>query len=97
MYEKLGRLMGRSSEESVVLLIRALKNAESQGRVEIMLTLGKLVSGMGSAAQSTHKDIYKAVKQCLTDRNMAARCAAAQVTNSTYTNYSNVPIKLGEG
>lgn len=33
--------------------------------------------GMGSAINNVHKDIYKAAKQCLTDRSMPVRCAAA--------------------
>lgn len=44
MYEKLGRMMGRSYEDTVQILIRSLKSAESQARIEIMLTLEK-VSG----------------------------------------------------
>lgn len=41
MYEKLGRMMGRSYEETVQILIRSLRSAESQTRIEIMLTLEK--------------------------------------------------------
>ena len=39
MYEKLGRMMGRSYEETVHILIRSLRSAKSQARVEIMITL----------------------------------------------------------
>jgi hypothetical protein len=42
MYEKLGRMMGRSYEETVQILIKSLKSAESQTRIEIMLTLEKV-------------------------------------------------------
>ena len=42
MYEKLGRMMGRSYEETVQILIKSLRNAESQTRIEIMLTLEKV-------------------------------------------------------
>lgn len=78
MYEKLGRMMGRSYEETVQLLIRSLRNAESQTRIEIMLTLEKVCSGMGSAANNIHKDVYKTARICLVDRNMAVRCAASR-------------------
>ncbi|KAL3290046.1 hypothetical protein HHI36_023417 [Cryptolaemus montrouzieri] len=78
MYEKLGRMMGRSYEETVQILIRSLKNAESQTRVEIMLTLEKVCSGMGSAICNVYKEIYKAAKHCLIDRVMAVRCAATR-------------------
>ncbi|XP_021705387.1 HEAT repeat-containing protein 5B isoform X3 [Aedes aegypti] len=77
MYEKLGRMMGRSYEETVQILIKSLKNAESQVRIEIMLTLEKVCAGMGSAISNVHKDVYKAVRYCLTDRVMAVRVAAS--------------------
>lgn len=78
MYEKLGRMMGRSYEETVQILIKSLRSAESQTRIEIMLTLEKVCSGMGSAISNVHKEIYKAARHCLTDRVMAVRCAAAK-------------------
>ncbi|XP_054269957.1 HEAT repeat-containing protein 5B-like isoform X2 [Macrosteles quadrilineatus] len=78
MYEKLGRMMGRSYEETVQILIKCLKSAESQTRIEIMLTLEKVCCGMGSAISNMHKEIYKAAKHCLTDRVMAVRCAASK-------------------
>ncbi|XP_076463435.1 HEAT repeat-containing protein 5B-like isoform X2 [Babylonia areolata] len=81
MYEKLGRMTGRSYEETVQILIKALKNAESQGRFEIMQTLERLVAGLGSAGANTHKDVYKAARQALTDRAMAVRLAAARCMN----------------
>ena len=42
MYEKLGRMMGRSYEETVQLLSRSFKNMESQSRIETMLTFEKV-------------------------------------------------------
>lgn len=78
MYEKLGRLMGRSYEETVQILVKSLKNAESQTRIEIMKTLEKVCSGMGSAISNVHKDIFKSAKYCLPDRNMSVRVAAAK-------------------
>ncbi|XP_044766090.1 HEAT repeat-containing protein 5B isoform X1 [Coccinella septempunctata] len=78
MYEKLGRMMGRSYEETVQILVRSLKSAESQTRIEIMLTLEKVCAGMGSAISNVHKEIYKASKHCLVDRVMAVRCAATR-------------------
>ncbi|CAL1542615.1 unnamed protein product [Lymnaea stagnalis] len=81
MYEKLGRMTGRSYEDTVQILIKSLKNAESQGRFEIMQTLEKLVCGLGSAGYNTHKDIYKACRQAMTDRSMAVRQAAAKCMN----------------
>ncbi|XP_022085919.1 HEAT repeat-containing protein 5B-like [Acanthaster planci] len=78
MYEKLGRMMGSSFPETIQGLLKALKNAESTGRCEIMLCLQRIVKGLGSAAQGYHRDIYKAVRTALLDRSMAVRCAAAK-------------------
>lgn len=77
MYEKLGRLMGRSYEETVQILVKSQKNAESQSRIEILKTLKKVSLGLGSAISNVHKDIFKANKYCLTDRNMTVRIEAA--------------------
>ena len=44
LYEKLGRMAGRSYEETVQVLLRGLKNAESQTRAESMTTLGKVLN-----------------------------------------------------
>jgi len=44
MYKNLGRMMGRSYEETVYILIKCLKNAESQMRVEIIITLEKVIA-----------------------------------------------------
>ncbi|XP_014676646.1 PREDICTED: HEAT repeat-containing protein 5B-like [Priapulus caudatus] len=78
MHSKLGRMMGRSFEETVLLLIKSLKNSESQGRMEIMMTLQKILAGLGSAAVSCHKDVYKATRSAMTDRSMSVRAAAAK-------------------
>jgi hypothetical protein len=53
MYEKLGRMMGRSYEETVQILIKSLRNAESQTRIEIMATLEKVTFFVGSLTQHT--------------------------------------------
>ena len=41
MYQRLGRMMGRSYEETVSVLTKSLKSAESTARAETMITLGK--------------------------------------------------------
>uniref|UniRef100_A0A914XTE3 HEAT repeat-containing protein 5B n=1 Tax=Plectus sambesii TaxID=2011161 RepID=A0A914XTE3_9BILA len=76
MYESLGRMVGRSYEETTQLLVKWLKNAESQGRAEIMLTFAKMVYGLGNAGASIHKELYKHVRTCITDRGMPVRVAA---------------------
>lgn len=42
MYEKLGRMMGRSYEETLQILVKTIKNTESQMRIEIICTLEKV-------------------------------------------------------
>ncbi|CAG2165004.1 unnamed protein product, partial [Oppiella nova] len=78
MYEKLGRLMGRSYEDTVQLLLKSIKSAESQTRCEIYTTLERIVAGMGNAANSVHRDVYKSVKLGMTDRAMIVRSSAAK-------------------
>ncbi|XP_014295577.1 HEAT repeat-containing protein 5B isoform X2 [Microplitis demolitor] len=78
MYEKLGRMMGRSYEETVQILIKSLRSAESQARIEIMHTLEKVCAGMGSAIINVHKEISKVARNYLIDRSMAVRCSAAK-------------------
>ncbi|NWW17254.1 HTR5A protein, partial [Falcunculus frontatus] len=78
LYKKLGRILGNSFTDTVGNVLKAMKNAESQGRYEIMLSLQNILNGLGAAAISCHRDIYKAARSCLTDRSMAVRCAAAK-------------------
>ncbi|NWR15542.1 HTR5A protein, partial [Emberiza fucata] len=78
LYKKLGRILGNSFTDTVGNVLKAMKNAESQGRYEIMLSLQSILNGLGTAAIPCHRDIYKAARSCLTDRSMAVRCAAAK-------------------
>lgn len=43
MYEKLGRMMGRSYEETIQILVKTIKNTESQMRIEIICTFEKVI------------------------------------------------------
>ncbi|XP_054827797.1 HEAT repeat-containing protein 5A [Eublepharis macularius] len=78
LYKKLGRILGNSFVDTIGNILKAMKNAESQGRYEIMLSLQNILKGLGIAAVPCHRDIYKAARSCLTDRSMAVRCAAAK-------------------
>ncbi|XP_073413695.1 HEAT repeat-containing protein 5B isoform X2 [Dendrobates tinctorius] len=75
-YEKMGRMLGSSFHETVNNLLKSLKSAE--GRSEILMSLQKVLSGLGGAAASSHRDIYKNTRSLLTDRSMAVRCAVAK-------------------
>ncbi|XP_075459605.1 HEAT repeat-containing protein 5B-like, partial [Ascaphus truei] len=77
-YEKMGRMLGSSFPETVNNLLKSLKSAESQGRSEILMSLQKILGGLGGAASSSHRDIYKNARSLLTDRSMAVRCAVAK-------------------
>ncbi|XP_061545222.1 HEAT repeat-containing protein 5B [Phycodurus eques] len=77
-YEKMGRMLGSSFPDTINNLLKALKSAESQGRGEILISLQKVLSGLGGAAASCHRDIYKNARSLLTDRSMAVRCAVAK-------------------
>ncbi|XP_076872255.1 HEAT repeat-containing protein 5B isoform X2 [Brachyhypopomus gauderio] len=77
-YERMGRMLGSSFPETINNLLKALKSAESQARSEILLSLQKVLSGLGAAAASCHRDVYKNARSLLTDRSMAVRCAVAK-------------------
>eukprot|EP00073_Rattus_norvegicus_P010816 NP_001177993.1 HEAT repeat-containing protein 5B [Rattus norvegicus] len=77
-YEKMGRMLGSAFPETVNNLLKSLKSAESQGRSEILMSLRKVLTGLGGAAASSHRDIYKNARSLLTDRSMAVRCAVAK-------------------
>ncbi|XP_072555030.1 HEAT repeat-containing protein 5A isoform X3 [Paramormyrops kingsleyae] len=78
IYEQLGRLLDKTFSTVVANLIKTLKSAESQGRYEIMLSIEKILRGLGPSALPCHRDVYKVARICLTDRAMPVRCAAAK-------------------
>ncbi|XP_034055761.1 HEAT repeat-containing protein 5A-like, partial [Gymnodraco acuticeps] len=78
LFEQLGRMLIGTFKETLTNLLKAMKNAESQGRYEIMLSLEKILQGLGVSAVPCHRDVYKAARTCLTDRSMAVRCVAAK-------------------
>ncbi|XP_045484531.1 HEAT repeat-containing protein 5B isoform X1 [Pieris rapae] len=83
MYEKLGRMMGRSYEETVSTLVKSLKSAESQTRLEIMITLEKICVGMGTAAGNVLREVSRAARaSLLNERSTPVRAAAANALKS---------------
>ncbi|XP_039260448.2 HEAT repeat-containing protein 5B-like [Styela clava] len=78
LYEKNGRMLGGLLQDTVSVLVKGLKNAESQARAETMLTLKKILIGLESSASICHRDIYKATKLGLIDRSMYVRTSAAE-------------------
>ncbi|KAL3097039.1 hypothetical protein niasHS_002755 [Heterodera schachtii] len=78
MYEKLGRMVGRSYEETFQALAKWMKSAESSARVEIWHTMAKMVKGLGAGAFPIYKEIYKSLAKSLADRVLSVRAAAAK-------------------
>ena len=78
LYEKVGRMVGTSYEETVQALLKYMKSADSQVRIEIIHTFEKILLGLGSAGHSIHKDIYKQLKELMLDRVLAVRCASVR-------------------
>lgn len=50
------------------------------------MSLQKVLTGLGGAAASSHRDIYKNARSLLTDRSMAVRCAVAKVSAQSVYN-----------
>ena len=55
-----------------------------QYRSEILRCFCRLLDGLGPSSTSAHKDIYKCVRNGLTDKSLAVRSAAAKVVHSCY-------------
>ncbi len=79
LYEHLGRFLHRSCEETVQLLLKILKNGDSQMRYEVLLTLEHIINGLGPAGRILHREIHKIAKTHLSDRTMSVRSSAAMV------------------
>lgn len=71
------------------------RQIQSQGRGEILLSLRKVLNGLGGAAASCHRDIYKNARSLLTDRSMAVRCAVAKVSQCQPKVVNKVPPVFG--
>nr|CDS27095.1 HEAT repeat containing protein 5B [Hymenolepis microstoma] len=87
IYRSLGRLCGRSFEETAVILMKMMKQVESQTRCEILTTLREIVTGFGSAEATCFRDIYKIARSFINDRVPSVRLAAAQCLNSLAKNH----------
>lgn len=78
IYKKLGRMVGALFDVGLQSLTKILYKSESQAKCEILLCFQKMLFGLGNAASSGYKDIYKACKACLVDKSMSVRWAAAK-------------------
>ena len=61
-----------------------------QYRGEVLDCLRKVVAGLGSSSSTVHRDIYKAVRNGLTDKAPHVRSSAAKV----YTPSSSTPLSV---
>ncbi|CAF0928332.1 unnamed protein product [Brachionus calyciflorus] len=75
LYERLGRTCGTMYEDTIQILIKYMKSAESQVRIEIVQTFEKIITGLGTAGSNIHRDIYKQLKPLVQDRNLNVRSA----------------------
>ncbi|XP_078491480.1 HEAT repeat-containing protein 5B-like [Ciona intestinalis] len=78
LYEHNGRMLGGLFTDTVQVLVKGLKNAESQTRSETLTALKCLLIGLGSSATMCHRDIYKVAKHLLADRSTFVRSSAAE-------------------
>ncbi len=83
LYQQLARFLHRPCEETVQLLLKILKNGDSQMRCEILLTFEHIINGLGLASRFVHREIDKVAKIHLCDRSMSVRSAAAMVMFSS--------------
>ena len=72
------------------LLPLSLPPSLPQYRGEVLDCLRKVVAGLGSSSSTVHRDIYKAVRNGLTDKAPHVRSSAAKV----YTPSSSTPLSV---
>eukprot|EP00118_Oscarella_pearsei_P004846 m.21368 g.21368 ORF g.21368 m.21368 type:complete len:1962 (+) comp28164_c0_seq1:139-6024(+) len=78
LFESVGRMAGSSFLETCQTLVKVCKMVESEGKVEVLLALQRLMSSLGPSVSSVHKDIYKLTRNLLVDKSLAVRSAAAK-------------------
>jgi hypothetical protein len=71
--------LGRSDGETVQLLLKLLKNGDSQMRCEVLLTFKHIINGLDSIGRNIHREIFKIARTHMYDRAMSVRSAAATV------------------
>uniref|UniRef100_A0A0N4ZQI2 HEAT repeat-containing protein 5B n=1 Tax=Parastrongyloides trichosuri TaxID=131310 RepID=A0A0N4ZQI2_PARTI len=88
LYESVGRLVGRSFEETFSIISKWIRSAESLVRAEILNTITKIILGLGNASTTIHRDTYKSlVKPYLTDRVLSVRIAAVNCLHALVKEY----------
>lgn len=82
IYEKLGRMVGRSYEGTIQILIKclSLKSNDVDIKIEILNAMEKITKGINTAGVSVYKEVYnKQLKSLLCDNSLDIRCASANV------------------
>lgn len=79
IYEALGEKLGRVCEESFQILSKFLKQPDIDMKLEVLLTIEKMVKGIKSNGAILHKDLYKQLKPFITDTSPELRSACAKV------------------
>jgi hypothetical protein len=79
IYERIGRMVGRSYEATMSILTKCLKTSDVDIKIEILNAMEKMIKGINTAGASIFKDIYKQLKSLLTDQSIDIRCATANV------------------
>lgn len=91
IYERLGRIVGRSYEETIQILLKLLKQSslELNFKIEIIKTIQSLIIGLNSAVQILYKDLHYRLKSYLFDKQQEIRCYIAKCLTSMvqYANF----------
>ncbi|CAI5452193.1 unnamed protein product [Caenorhabditis angaria] len=90
LYDTMGRLVGRSFEETLVILQKWMKSAESHSRAHIMMTLTSMVKGLGNGQSTVHKDIFKMAKHSIQDRSIHVKIATLECLTALVAVYTPI-------
>ena len=89
IYEKLGRIVGRSYEGTIQILIKCLKTNDVDIKVEILNAMEKIIKGINSAGILVYKDICKQLKPLIVDNSVDVRCTVTIVRTKLKKIYRN--------
>jgi hypothetical protein len=87
IYERLGRMVGRSYEGTIQILIKllSLKSIDVDIKIEILNSIEKIIKGINTAGVTIYKELYtKHLKSLLCDSSLDICCASANVSYSSF-------------
>lgn len=88
LYERLGRNAGGIFPDALQVLVKALKSSDHAIKKSALISIQKMIAGLGNSASYGFKDMSKSFRGCLTDKSMTIRCEAAKGMRNLTAHYN---------